>query len=672
MQRIHVVIRTPYSLAENIQQQVSQIMNNSLPDKMRLCFQHHFPMQSENDTHFIDRLHLDLGTLDARAFHEQFIQRVLEELDKALSDVELMPLSAEGESDRPYISPDEAFFSSDRRWLLPSKQRKATEIENNSSSVFLSPKCQSTLLSGNVEGEIEYQDITGQIKIPFSSACPKNNDFQIRPFQMKKHDWKSNGSQHNNDENTRSQRSSKINFSKNVLKSQNEKKLTQYLLSGYWPAVNSPQGEDEHWKLNSHSGGEATAGNTPARLLASLLSSNKRTELLWLMNILKLSSRARERLLNSFPAEVFEQWYGTMTASQHLVVPPAEIPFSPSGVMLAHWHYHLHHPELLLTHSSGIPSSPELVALTRPELQWLNALLVASAEMTNVASGWRLWLVHGLQCHGEEWASALTQKARDVLQRLTGIACREKGDAGSIQYNPELEKPDSSTSTLQSALSPLQEESPPAPSLSRQRLQDRSGAFHDDKAQPESMRVHNAGLVLLWPLLPRLFREAGLAAKADEESPLLFVSTQAQQAAISLLDTLAWRDDEGGEWRAMASKLICSWPLTLPLNAWGAPEQAHQTQSEILLQSVIYQIPGLRRCTPEDIRMLFLQRPGTLTALPQGWQLSVDNHPGDTLLKQLPWPLREVHYPWLAEPFAIDWDIERFYSPSSPIGEPNV
>ncbi|NIF20546.1 contractile injection system tape measure protein [Candidatus Pantoea multigeneris] len=174
---------------------------------------------------------------------------------------------------------------------------------------------------------------------------------------------------------------------------------------------------------------------------------------------------------------------------------------------------------------------------------------------------------------------------------------------------------------------------------------------------PEQLELHHAGLVLLWPLLPGWLRSQGLVVQADPQAPLRFSGPEAQQQAIALLDALIWQDDEGGEWRSLCSKLLCGWPLEWPLEQEWPLELAQQQaqQLEPALQALLLQLPGLKNLSLSELRQLFLQRAGTLEQQRYGWQLSVQPHPADILLRHIPWPLEQIHYSWLSEPITLNW-----------------
>ena len=189
------------------------------------------------------------------------------------------------------------------------------------------------------------------------------------------------------------------------------------------------------------------------------------------------------------------------------------------------------------------------------------------------------------------------------------------------------------------------------------------------KKREDELRVHHAGLVLLWPLLARWWNRLGLMTMPHDDIPLQFVSTLSQMDAIAFLDVLIWQDEEGGEWRSTLSKLLCGWPLSVPLDGWPEPERIAELSAfaETCLHDTVQQIqqiqflqsqsrPGLNQLSVRDVCQLFLQRGGVLKDTQNGWQLTVAPHPSDILLWGIPWPIEQIVYPWLPEPLNVKWD----------------
>lgn len=406
--------------------------------------------------------------------------------------------------------------------------------------------------------------------------------------------------------------------------------LAQFLTLGYWPAAPAEEG------AVASPAHVNRPDATPERWLNRVLQDDQPEVLTQLFITLIPAAwqpQSRGRLAKSFRADTRQQLLHQLTQVQQWATPPVNLTLTPASLLLAIWHYRLHHPQCPLP-VTPLALRPEEIncVLNQAEIRWLEALVAASVRSPGLLAIWLPWLRAAGQRQAAQWHEQLSPTTWQQLTCMDKLLPEYRQYA--VQRPPQPEQ-----------LQPL------APGKTEATL-------------PPALRVQNAGIVLLWPLLPRLFSDLGLTAKADEHAPLRFVSQQAQQQAACLLDVLAWNDEEGGEWRISLNKVLCGWPVTAELEEWvtAPPEQSERL--EVRFFTLLPQIPGLQRCSAADIRTLFLQRPGTLTETRVGWQLTVDTHVSDILLQQLPWPLEQIIYPWLTAPLAVDWDIQRFLVPT--------
>ncbi|WP_461535209.1 contractile injection system tape measure protein [Spongorhabdus nitratireducens] len=168
----------------------------------------------------------------------------------------------------------------------------------------------------------------------------------------------------------------------------------------------------------------------------------------------------------------------------------------------------------------------------------------------------------------------------------------------------------------------------------------------------ESIEVQNAGLVLLWPHLSRLFNQCELLA-ADQS----FIDICHQHQAMALLEYIAGTDacPEVQQQNRMTTALITGLkpaeiPDTLPTLADSRCQHADQ-----LLAAVISQWSALRDITPAGLRNLFLQRNGHWKTYDNGWKLTVEDKAQDILLQALPWPVSMITLPWLGGLLSVHW-----------------
>ncbi|WP_445374401.1 contractile injection system tape measure protein [Photorhabdus tasmaniensis] len=160
--------------------------------------------------------------------------------------------------------------------------------------------------------------------------------------------------------------------------------------------------------------------------------------------------------------------------------------------------------------------------------------------------------------------------------------------------------------------------------------------------------VNNAGILILWPMLPALFNQLGLLEAQK------FIHRQAQFNAIDLLDYLIWGTEEKPTERKALNYVLCG--LMADKDIQSIPiEPEKQLLADQWLDAVISQLPGWKKLSRNDVRQLFLQRPGELLADEQAIKITIQHQPFDALLADWPWPLNIAKLPWLDRPLRIDW-----------------
>lgn len=181
-----------------------------------------------------------------------------------------------------------------------------------------------------------------------------------------------------------------------------------------------------------------------------------------------------------------------------------------------------------------------------------------------------------------------------------------------------------------------------------------NGLRSPDIPRPSGQGISNAGLLLLWPLLPQLFSHLGLWAEAE------FVSDAARWQAVYALDRLVRGEGNPTEERLTLNQMLCgvscsaSAPPTAPLSLL----QLQQTDD--WLAAIGQQLPGWQKLSPADIRQLFLQREGEISTEGAVPQISVWPQPWDFLLRDWPWPVTLASFPWTEQPLTIVWPLNGF------------
>ncbi|MHA0273205.1 contractile injection system tape measure protein [Enterobacter ludwigii] len=171
--------------------------------------------------------------------------------------------------------------------------------------------------------------------------------------------------------------------------------------------------------------------------------------------------------------------------------------------------------------------------------------------------------------------------------------------------------------------------------------------------QPSLRPASNAGLVLLWPLLPQLFSLLEFCQNGK------FTSDGAREQAVLSLDWLVWAEAAPSPTAARLSvnRLLCGISADMPLPEPITLTVPQRQQIDDWLTAVIKQLPSGHKSGINDIRVLFLQRPGdiNLDTLPP--QVRVQPEPFDYLLADVPWPLTLASLPWLEQPLTLIWSL---------------
>ena len=166
-----------------------------------------------------------------------------------------------------------------------------------------------------------------------------------------------------------------------------------------------------------------------------------------------------------------------------------------------------------------------------------------------------------------------------------------------------------------------------------------------------SITVLHAGVVLLHPFLPQLFRNCGLWQAGDKQ-----LSPWRLPRAAALLHFLATGVDAIAEHECGAIKLLLGLTVDAPLPvAEGLLTDADRQEADALLAAVIGHWTALKQTSVSGLRLSFLQRPGLLRAEADGWRLHIEREAFDVLLDFLPWGIGVIKLPWMTDAIHTAW-----------------
>ena len=165
----------------------------------------------------------------------------------------------------------------------------------------------------------------------------------------------------------------------------------------------------------------------------------------------------------------------------------------------------------------------------------------------------------------------------------------------------------------------------------------------------ESIFIQNAGLVLLWPFLSRLFDKLNLLDDKD------FIDNVSQQKAVLLTEYLVTGKTDFQESFLTLNKLICGAPQDMFVDVNIFLEQFELDLCEFLLKSVIKNWEKINNSTISTLRETFLIREGVLRTSSIDFNLSIQKKPFDVLLSTLPWNISMIQTSFMKNRILVDW-----------------
>ncbi|MDO6423986.1 contractile injection system tape measure protein [Saccharophagus degradans] len=173
---------------------------------------------------------------------------------------------------------------------------------------------------------------------------------------------------------------------------------------------------------------------------------------------------------------------------------------------------------------------------------------------------------------------------------------------------------------------------------------------NDTQQEKPATRTQWAGLVLLFPYLPRLFNACNIVL--DEKR----IAVNQLPLAARLLAHLAQGEHFCHEYQLGTIKLLLGLPLDAALPLENIPlTTAEIEQCESLLASFINHWAAIKNTSIDGVRSAFLQREGYAKLTDQGWSIYIERNGYDALLDQLPFSLSVVKLPWMKHALQIEW-----------------
>jgi len=165
----------------------------------------------------------------------------------------------------------------------------------------------------------------------------------------------------------------------------------------------------------------------------------------------------------------------------------------------------------------------------------------------------------------------------------------------------------------------------------------------------EAIYIANAGMVLVTPYLPQLFRRLELSDGAK------FRDKRAAERAIHLLQFIVNESCDSPEFLLPLNKLVCGVQTEVPIAREVELLQRERVVIEGMLTAIIQNWVILGSTSVQGLRESFLQRSGRLQLKEGNWHLKVEAKSIDVLLDRLPWSFALIQHPWMARPIYVEW-----------------
>jgi hypothetical protein len=170
-----------------------------------------------------------------------------------------------------------------------------------------------------------------------------------------------------------------------------------------------------------------------------------------------------------------------------------------------------------------------------------------------------------------------------------------------------------------------------------------------EQINEEGIFVTNAGIILLHPFLNLFFSNLHLVYEGS------FVNKTTHQKALCLLHYLATGNSEPEEHELAIPKVLCAYPLEIPVSKLVKLTSNELNEGESVMESAIGQWEILKSTSPDGLREGFLKRNGKLFTKNGSMHLQMEASSIDMLLDYLPWNLSVIKLPWMKEVLNVTW-----------------
>ncbi|MCP4117492.1 MAG: hypothetical protein GY737_19280 [Desulfobacteraceae bacterium] len=162
--------------------------------------------------------------------------------------------------------------------------------------------------------------------------------------------------------------------------------------------------------------------------------------------------------------------------------------------------------------------------------------------------------------------------------------------------------------------------------------------------------IHNAGMVLLAPFFPSVFRDLNYVNEENQ-----FVDDKTKIRAIHFTQFLVTGKNFPAESDLVLNKILCGLEPEEPLERFLSLDEKERDVAMDLLLSAIGHWKALKKTSAPVFRNTFLRHFGILDSRDESWRLRVERTTIDVLIDSLPWTISVIKHPWMHKPVMVEW-----------------
>ncbi|MEX0929973.1 MAG: contractile injection system tape measure protein [Balneolales bacterium] len=176
-------------------------------------------------------------------------------------------------------------------------------------------------------------------------------------------------------------------------------------------------------------------------------------------------------------------------------------------------------------------------------------------------------------------------------------------------------------------------------------------SFTLDIFETEGVLVGNAGLVLLYPLLPAFFDRSGLLKNKK------FINMEACMRAVHLMQYVVTQREDTPEEDLLLNKILCGLEPDVPVVSEIEVTEAEKEEAGQMLAHFVGQWQALKNSSAESVRRTYLRREGLIRREGEnrGWKVIIERNSFDVLLDRLPWAISMFKLPFSKSVFRVEW-----------------